>query len=78
MAMMLLASAAVLSGCSNIPPAISSAADDPSNPSAPESVTRPLRPGLVDGATTYLSSKAGAGAHPMKHGAAVTTETGEK
>lgn len=58
----------VFSGCAITLPPVSTAPNDPSNPNAAESRSAPLRPGLVAGAKTYLSPKAGADAQQMNHG----------
>ncbi len=58
----------LLSGCAITLPPVSTSPDDPSNPQAAEAATAPLRPGLVAGAKTYLSSRAGADAQKMQHG----------
>ncbi|MEO5721061.1 MAG: heavy metal-binding domain-containing protein [Chthoniobacterales bacterium] len=59
---------AALSACSITPPAVSVDADDPSNPSAAPSATRPLRPALMAGVRSFLPTSTGAGAQKMEHG----------
>ncbi len=64
----LLVTQALFTGCTIAPPSISTSPNDPSNPDAAEAASAPLRPGLVAGAKTYLSTKEGADAQKMQHG----------
>ncbi len=61
----LLFLAALLGGCTSMPPPLNHSGADPSNPSAPEASARPLHPHLFATTKIYLDSTAGQGAEKM-------------
>ncbi len=57
--------AALMFGCTSMPPSLNHSGADPSNPSAPESSARRLHPQLVATTKVYLDPSAGRGADKM-------------